>query len=90
MKSTLEELWESYFSEKIISITNEEREIIRKLADEDEKLQAQLDEEQRCRLDKCKDYRGDLNCISAKRAFCQGVEFATNYLLEIIYSDSKD
>ena len=90
MESTIEELWDSYLSEKIISITNEEREMIKKLADEDSQLRSRLNEEQICKLDKCKDYLGDLNYISSKRAFCQGVEFATKYLLEIIYSDLKN
>lgn len=48
MKEILNNLWNEYFSEECISVnTNEEKELIKKLADIREKTNAKLNEEQK-------------------------------------------
>ena len=87
MKEILNNLWNEYFSEECISVnTNEEKELIKKLADIREKTNAKLNEEQKNAVEKCIEAVYDVESAYRKKSFFKGCEFAVSFLFELGYN----
>lgn len=83
MKSTLEKLWNEYLSDKCAVIdTDEERLLTKRAAELHEKANALLDNEQKNAVEKFVDALCDAEAEFIKKAFFNGCEFATSFLLE--------
>ena len=84
MKEILNKLWEKYFFEECSTInTNEEKELLKKLADLREKAYVSLNDEEREAVERCFETLYDIETIYAKKAFFKGCEFAVSFLFEL-------
>ena len=84
MKKTLERLWDEYFLELCAVIdTEEERKLIKEIADLHKKASALLEKEQEKAVEKYVDALYDMQALFVKKAFCKGCKFAASFLLEI-------
>lgn len=85
MKPLLEDLWESYQSQKNENISEEERTILQVVNEWEDKLYAGLNEEQKELLEKRNEVFNDLVRLNMKNSFVDGVLFGTKYFMETIY-----
>ncbi len=84
MKEILNNLWEKYFFEECSTInTNEEKELLKKLADLREKAYVSLNDEEKEAVERCFETLYDIETIYAKKAFFKGCEFAVSFLFEL-------
>ena len=87
MREILNKLWYEFFSEECITVdTNEEKQLIKKLAELREKTNAQLNEEQKDAVEKCIEAVYDVESAYRKKSFFKGCEFAVSFLFELGYN----
>lgn len=89
MKKMLENLWYSYQEENFSKQSKEEKKILNVLIDNEEKLRASLNEEQKEWLQNYEIYMNERVCISEKNAFIEGIRFSANFLAEAFYKGEK-
>ncbi len=82
MKKLLEDLWYSYIQEEDGIDSEEARAVLKNLVEIEEKLNSELNENQRETLENFSRLYSDLYCIYEREAFVKGVKFATKYLIE--------
>lgn len=87
MRTTLQCLWYSYQMEKPVERNEEKEELLSRLRTNEEKLRTDLNEVQKDALKNYEDCLDTISSISAKEAFIKGVCFATNYLIEALYTN---
>ena len=84
MKSTLEELWHEYLSTEAATMTDEEREIAKKLMATEDELVKELTDTEREQFELCKNYLYEMTSVNTKQAFMCGVKFTAGFLLEVL------
>ena len=87
MKHLLEELWNSYLTQKPTEQTEEKRELIGAILEVEDKLREKLDEKQIDLLEQYVDCIGNLHAVSETEAFIGGVRFASSFLVEALGKD---
>lgn len=87
MKHLLEELWNSYLTQKPTEQTEEKRELIDAILEVEDKLREKLDEKQIDLLEQYVDCIGNLHAVSETEAFIAGVRFASSFLVEALGKD---
>ena len=84
MREILEKLWNEYFAEECAVIdTEEERTLIRKVAEMHQKANELLTKEQCDALEKCIEALYETQSLCVKKAFFKGVKLAIALLLEV-------
>lgn len=83
MKKSLEKLWEEYFWDECSTIkTDEERLLLRRVAELRETVNALLDQDQQLAVEKYVEAVYDLEALLMKNAFFKGCAFARSFILE--------
>lgn len=82
MKKLLEDLWYSYIQEEDEADSEEARAVLKAPVETEEKLNSELNENQRETLENFSRLYSELYCIYEREAFVKGVKFATKYLIE--------
>ena len=87
MKDTLKKLWHDYLLDECGKIkTDDERELLSKLADLSHEIEIALGDKSRL-LDEYTSHLWDANSYLVTRAFCQGISFTANFLFEALLND---
>ena len=90
MKKTLEKLWDDYLLDECsVTYTEEERKLMKKAVELQEKASSLLNKEQENAVEKYVDALCDIEAIFAKKAFVKGCKFAVLFLLETIDLERK-
>lgn len=84
MRKELENLWYNHMIEEISKRTDEEKEIIKNLTEQDNRLRDKLNEEEKALLQSYDNAFLQVSRISEKNAFVEGVQFATRFLIEAL------
>lgn len=87
MSKMLENLWDSDPMEDFVERNEEKKRILDQLIINEEKLRANLDEEQAEMLKICEDCLNDISAIDEKEAFMKGIRFATRFMVEALYKN---
>lgn len=89
MENILDDLWDSYLSEKDPQASAEEVFLTDMMEQDEEMLRADLNERQEMLLGVLISNREHFAEIYGKKCFKKGVQFATKYLLEAIKADKR-
>ncbi len=83
MKNQLRKLWNDYFAEECATIdTDEERELIRKTAEMNKRINELLPKEQNDAMQKYIEAIYEMQSIYAEKAFLKGCKLAVSFILE--------
>ncbi len=84
-KALLEKLWNEYLSDECAAIdTEEERALIKVVAELHESANALLNKDQSEAVEECIDALCDIESLFAKKAFFKGCEFGVSFLLDTV------
>ena len=86
MKTILKDLWQFYLTDGDEKQSAEEREILSRLMEDDEKLRANLSQEQIALLEKCESHWDDLQELTAREAFFKGIRLGAGFMREALLS----
>lgn len=84
MKKLLEDLWYSYLMENRVERDSEEMKILDTLIENEEKLRADLNDEQKLTFTRYESCVDDINGIAEKRAFVRGLRFGVRFMIETL------
>ena len=87
MKKELDKLWYSYLIELSPKYDDDEKIIIKKYKDCENKFRSLLNGEQEEAFEEYDKALNEINSISEKRAFIRGVMFSTRFLFEALYEE---
>ena len=80
----IEKLWYDHLSNEELEMTDEQKELSKRLCESDEALRSRLSKDEITELDLCNSYLSDIYDITVKRAFVSGVSFTVNFLFEAL------
>ena len=87
MENLLEDLWYSYEIGRNTSISDEEKTILNKLVENQDKLCGGLSDELIAVFEEFENCERGLACVAEKQAFIKGVRFASKFWLEALYCE---
>ena len=82
--TTIEKIWYDYLSSEAATLTDEEKEIVKKLMVTEDELVKGLTDTEREHFDLCKNYIYEMTSVNTKQAFMCGVKFTAGFLLEVL------
>ena len=82
----LQDLWITYLTGGDKTQSAEERGILSLLMEDDEKLRADLSQEQIALLEKCESHWDDLQELTAREAFFKGIRLGAGFMREALLS----
>ncbi|MBR6633952.1 MAG: hypothetical protein IKL05_06615 [Clostridia bacterium] len=82
MKGLLEDIWFNYYIEKTNDNSFERKELLRLLTEKQKEVYEALNDKQMKKIEEAEAISGQLNCVTEKDAFTEGVRFGVQFVLE--------